>query len=173
MQLCLIRHADALPLTEGVEMTDAERPLSDKGWRQCEQLALALQRFGLEPGPVVVSPLLRSRQTAEGLLRHWIGTRPEVSECRALAPGGKPRKLERFIRGRESETVTLIGHQPDLGHFAGWLIGARSGHIRFGKASAALIHFEAGPRRGQGMLHWLITANWCAVVAGPRAAQAG
>jgi phosphohistidine phosphatase len=173
MNICLIRHADALPLAEGSDMTDADRPLTDKGWRQCHALAAALQRVGLEPGTLVVSPLLRSRQTAEGLLARWSGAAPEVLECAALAPGGKPRKLERFVRGLEVETVALVGHQPDLGRFAGWLLGVKKSQIRFAKAGAALIEFNGGPLRGGGVLRWLITPAWCHATANGPAAQAG
>jgi phosphohistidine phosphatase len=173
MNLCLIRHAEAQPLSEGDTMRDADRPLTDKGWRQCELLAEAFRRYGLTLNALVVSPLLRSRQTAEGLVRHWVGPAPEVLECKALEPGGKPRKAERFVRGLEADMVALIGHQPDLGRLAGWLIGAKRGHIKMAKASAAFIEFEAGPRRGCGVLNWLITPAWCAAFPGPRAAQVG
>src|SRR5260370_35183955 len=109
MNICLIRHADALALAEGAETSDAERPLTDKGWRQCHALAAALRRVGLQPGALVVSPLLRSRQTAEGLLARWSGAAPEVLEWGALAPGGKPRTLEGVGRRLELEAVGAGG----------------------------------------------------------------
>ena|SRR5579884_460397 len=172
MNICLIRHAEAETLPPESGRSDADRPLTDKGWRQTAVLSGALQGHGVRPVAVVVSPLLRSRQTAEGLLRPWPGPAPELLECKALAPGSKPRKLERFVRGLEADTVLLIGHQPDLGRFAGYLIGARGAHLRFAKAGAALIEFEGGPLKGEGLLRWLVTPTWCAGHAGP-SAQAG
>jgi phosphohistidine phosphatase len=170
MNLCLIRHAEAQPRSEGVE--DELRALTDKGWDQCRLLAEALQRVGLRPGVFVVSPLVRARQTAEGMLRHWPEPRPEVRECVHLAPGGKARKLVRFLRGLEGDTIAAIGHEPDLSRFTGWLIGTRKVEIQLDKAGAALVTCEAGPGKGLGVLTWLVNQAWC-VAGADCPAQAG
>ena len=167
MNLCLIRHADAVPLGEGIA-EDALRPLSDKGWRQCELLARALQAYGLNPGPLITSPLLRSKQTAEGLLRHWPEPHPEVLECPDLAPDGRRRKLLRFLRGLEGETATLIGHQPDLGNLVAWLIGNRRTQVHLAKAAAAYVDCPVSPVKGAGWLCWLVTPVWYAALAGEK-----
>ncbi len=176
MNLCLIRHADAVPLGEGIA-TDEVRPLSDKGWRQCELLAGALRGFGLHPGTLVTSPLLRSKQTAEGILRHWPDPHPEVLECPELAPDGRRRKLVRFLSSLDGETVTLIGHQPDLGSLVAWLIGNRRSQVDLAKAGAAYVTCDVSPGKGAGRLSWLVTPAWYAAVAGqspqPGPKQAG
>jgi phosphohistidine phosphatase len=169
MNLCLIRHADAAPPAEGGD--DESRPLTDKGRRQCEALAEALQRFGLKTGPLVTSPLVRARETAEALRRHWSGPAPEVLECPHLAPGGKRRKLVQYLRGLDADSVTVIGHQPDLGRFAAWLIGNKKAQIDFAKAGAAFVESEVGPNKGTGVLAWLLTPAWYAAVTKP--ARAG
>src|SRR5437016_3074395 len=101
MNFLLVRHADAQPLEGTADMTDTERPLTDKGIRQCQTLAEALQRAGVSLGQVVTSPLLRAKQTIEEVLRHWPEPKPEVHICDFLAPDGKEKKLSRFLRGLE------------------------------------------------------------------------
>jgi phosphohistidine phosphatase len=159
MNILLIRHADAVP-REGNTLPDEERPLTEEGKTQCRTLAEALKRRGVDLGKVVTSPLLRARQTAEGLLEHWSEPKPELLICNALAPEGKDKKRTRFIRGLDTDRVTLIGHSPDLNEFAAWLIGSRKSQVQLAKAGAALIECEAGPYKGGGILAWLVTPVW-------------
>src|SRR5947209_20193638 len=98
MDLYLIRHGEAQPPGEGGIADDEARPLTALGQAQLPPLAGALQRLGVHLDKVVSSPLLRARQTAEGMLRHWTGPAPELPVCEAAGPGGKRRKLTRFLR---------------------------------------------------------------------------
>jgi phosphohistidine phosphatase len=159
MNLILIRHAHAQP-SSGEEAPDADRPLSDKGREQCAALARALQRAQVTIGCIVTSPLLRARQTTEELLKHWPAPTPEVHTCEALAPDGRQKKLNRFLRSLSAAPVALVGHMPDLGRYAGWLIGSKKVGIVLAKAGAAYIECTTGPSRGAGSLSWLVTPDW-------------
>ena len=161
MDLYLIRHAEAQPLGEGGVRDDAERPLTAAGHGQCGPLAGALQRQGVRLEHVVTSPLLRARQTAEGLLKNLAPPTPELHTCDFLAPGGKRRKLTRFLRGLGAQSVAIVGHAPDLDLYAGWLIGAKKAQVDLAKAGAACIHFDDEPGKGVGVLTWLVTPEWC------------
>ncbi len=161
MDLYLIRHADAQPLGEGGIQDDAERPLTALGQAQCGPLAAALQRQGVRLARVVASPLLRARQTAEGLLKNLTPPTPELHTCDHLAPGGKRRKLTRFLRGLGVRSVAVVGHMPDLNLYAGWLIGSKSAQVELAKAGIACIRFEQDPAKGAGILTWLVTPQWC------------
>ena len=68
------------------------------------------------------------------MLQAWTGTAPELTICDDLAPGGKAKKLARFLRKFGGESVGLVGHMPDIGDWAAWLIGSRKAHIDFAKA---------------------------------------
>jgi phosphohistidine phosphatase len=162
MELYLIRHADAQPLGEGGIEDDAERPLTAVGQAQCRLLAAALQRQKVHLDKVVTSPLLRARQTAEGLSLHWTGTLPTQEVCDHLAPGGKRRKLTRFLRDLGAESVAVVGHMPDIGEYAAWLVGSRKAQVDLDKAGVARVHFDGKPGKGDGVLTWLITPDWCA-----------
>jgi phosphohistidine phosphatase len=163
MDLFLIRHAEAAPLGDGVK-DDAERPLTPAGAAQCELLAKALQCLGIRLDRVATSPLLRARQTAERLLADWPAPLPQLDECDALAPGGKTRKLARYLWKKGAGSVALVGHMPDLAEHAAWLIGSKKAQLEIAKAGAAYIECEKLPAKGSGMLTWLITPSWCRAV---------
>ncbi len=161
MNLYLIRHAEASPLGADGIKDDADRPLTPEGQTQCGPLAAALKRQVVRLDRIVTSPLLRARQTAERLLQELSAPKPELHICDHLAPGGKRRKLTRFLCGLGAESVAIVGHMPDLGEYAGWLIGSRKAQLDLAKAGVACIHFEDEPGKGAGALTWMVTPQWC------------
>lgn len=160
MDVYLIRHAEAKPLDETNAAADADRPLTREGQAQAKALAEGLQKQKVVFGLVLTSPLVRTVETAQGMLRHWSPPPPEVRMCDLLAPGLKPRKLSRFVRDLEVESVGLVGHMPDLAEYAAWLIGSSKTQIDLDKAGVASIRCEDGPRKGGGVLVWLVTPAW-------------
>jgi phosphohistidine phosphatase len=106
------------------------------------------------------SPLLRARQTTEILARVW--ERPEltVETCNLLAPGGKPRKLSKQILKAGGGKIGLVGHMPDLGDFAAWLLGYKKAQIDLAKAGVVLIQCGEMPGKGMGALQWMVTPEW-------------
>jgi phosphohistidine phosphatase len=161
MELYLIRHADALALGERGITEDAERPLSEKGENQAHQVGTTLHKRGIAFDKLVTSPLVRARQTTDLILQTWNGQPPpEVHVCEDLAPDAKPRKLAKFLRQLGGEHIALIGHLPHIAHWAGWLLGSKKAQIEFAKAGMALITCGDGPRKGTGVMQWLVTPAW-------------
>jgi phosphohistidine phosphatase len=72
------------------------------------------------------SPLLRARQTADYLSEGMPESVP-VKTVGALAPGHTSLEvMEQVARQAGGSTrVAVVGHEPDLGALAGWLIGAK------------------------------------------------
>jgi phosphohistidine phosphatase SixA len=64
----------------------------------------------------------------------------------ALAPYGAHR------------AIALVGHEPDLGLLAAWLLGAREPLV-FKKGGIARIDTVAWPPNRTGTLQWLATAR--------------
>ena len=114
MQLYLVRHADAMPGDP-----DELRPLSDEGREQVQELGERLRDDGVAPDIVLTSPLLRARQTGEGLA-HATGSTSESDE--RLAPGATAEGVREAVAGR-GESVVVVGHQPDCGRIAAALGG--------------------------------------------------
>jgi phosphohistidine phosphatase len=160
VDLYLIRHADAKPLGEDGIQDDADRPLTEQGEAQTKALAAALQKQGLRLGLVVSSPLLRARQTAQGMLANWAEPAPALTICEEVAPGGKPRKLSKFLRGQSVDSIAVVGHMPDIGEYVAWLIGSKKAEVDLAKAGVAYIEFSDGPRKGDGTLKWMVSPEW-------------
>jgi phosphohistidine phosphatase len=162
MRLYLIRHADAAPLGANGIADDRERPLTELGLAQCKVLAAALQKHEVTLDQIVSSPLLRARQTAEGVQQHWKTPLKEVVLCDDLAPDGKPRKLSRFLRNLKAESVAIVGHMPDISDYLTWLLGSKKAQIPLDKAGAAYLECGDDLDKGEGVLVWLVTPAWCA-----------
>jgi phosphohistidine phosphatase len=160
VDLYLIRHADAVPLGNGEAQNDSERPLTEDGEEQARHLAAGLQRKGIRLSKVLTSPLLRARQTAEKMLKDWGNPAPELVVCDQLSPGTKRRKVARILRELQGESIALVGHQPDLGDLAAWLIGSRKAQVDFAKGGVAHVVCHDDPGKGSGTLVWLVTHDW-------------
>jgi phosphohistidine phosphatase len=157
MQLVLIRHARAEE--RALFKRDRTRALTPDGRRRMRKAARGLA--ALLPGitTIATSPLLRARQTAE-IVASACKDHPAVETLAALAPGEPPRALLAWLRTQPPEvTVALVGHEPDLGRLAGWLLSAKPhGFVQFKKGAAALLEFGTAPAAGRGRLAWLLTA---------------
>ncbi len=160
MDLFLIRHAEALAIGERGVTNDDERPLSEQGELDAQAAAKGLEARGIVLDRLYTSPLLRARQTAEILLQTW--ARPELTleTCDALVPDGKSRKLSTFLLKQGSEKVGLVGHMPQLGNFAAWLLGNKKVQIDLAKAGIAFVTCGDLPGKGNGDLKWLVTPMW-------------
>jgi phosphohistidine phosphatase len=159
LDIYIIRHADALALGERGVTADEDRPLSERGEAQSRAVGAVLLRHGITLDKVITSPYLRARQTAEEMLRSWPPPLPEVHVCADLAPDGKPKKLARFLRGLGSSNIALVGHQPHLGIWTGWIIGSKNANIDLAKAG--IVHVTCDrPKKGLGILHWMVDPEW-------------
>ena len=85
-EVWFIRHSESVA-NSGARTREAPTyPLSELGFRQAEQLAMALHE---EPDLIVVSPYVRARQTAEPAIRRFPNARVEewpVHEVQYLDP---------------------------------------------------------------------------------------
>ena len=110
MDLILWRHAEAELLREGGN--DLDRALTPKGERQAKRMAQWLNQRLAASTRVLVSPALRTRQTADALGRD-VRITPEIAP-----DAGVDALLAAARWPRSSEPVLLIGHQPCLGLLA-------------------------------------------------------
>jgi phosphohistidine phosphatase len=115
MDLILWRHAEAHVLREG--QTDLERALTPKGERQAQRMAEWLNQRLAQSTRVLVSPAVRTQQTAQALGRSF-------KTVKTLAPEATPTALLSATRWPDApEPVLVVGHQPTLGQVAALLLG--------------------------------------------------
>ncbi|MES2830799.1 MAG: histidine phosphatase family protein [Pseudomonadota bacterium] len=115
MDLILWRHAEAEP--GGPETPDLSRSLTAKGHKQAWKMAEWLDVRLPSSCRILVSPAMRTVQTADALGRK-LRIEPDLGPDTTVE---KILKAVNWPHGRDP--VLLVGHQPVLGQLAATLIG--------------------------------------------------
>jgi len=155
MNIYLLRHGDAVDRLTGGCAHDEERPLTEKGQQEAHIAATSLRGMGVTIAQIFASPLVRATQTgdiAAEILRPTRG----LTRCDALAPGGTPEEIIAALAAvGTDESVLLVGHMPDLGELAGWLIwGDSLVALPFRTGGLCRITVPNPPLPGQGDFRW-------------------
>lgn len=133
---------------------DRARPLTQKGIARFRDISARLADRGVRVGAIFSSPLIRARQTAELLVPAWAEVPIQFVE--ELAPGHSPASLAKVLADRAAQkAVALVGHEPDLGTLAAWMIGAKS-PLPFKKGGVARIDCGDTIKAGEGTLVWMV-----------------
>lgn len=139
MVIHLLRHAEA----EDISPTgrDADRRLTEDGKKRMRAVAKAIAK--LDPGydAVLVSPLVRARQTAEPVAAACGFERP-FTETKNLTPNADPIEVLHELARLGPSSALLVGHQPHFGRLFGLLLSGRS-DLEVPMKKAALAVFEA------------------------------
>ena len=144
-RLCLWRHAKA----KRGDFADFERPLTKRGRKDAEQLALWMVREAVQPATVLCSPARRTRETWEILRRH-LAIEPDTRLLKSLYNASASTLLAR-IRAvpATAGSVLVVGHNPGLEQLAIDLAGTESDREKLAELqakfpTAALAVLEAG-----------------------------
>lgn len=111
MDLLLWRHAEA---EDGED--DLRRRLTERGHKQARAMAKWINERRLKDLRIIVSPAVRTQQTAEALKLPFETLRkigPDACVSELIAASGWPTA---------SGSVLIIGHQPSLGRLASLLL---------------------------------------------------
>ena len=158
MDLILFRHADAGDAEEFAKTgkPDDLRPLSDKGRKRGRDAAKGLRALVPECDLIVASPYARAEQTAQIVADVYKGTDREMTDT--LEPDRPPSAFEDWLAQHSTVKVVIaVGHEPNMGNLATWLIaGSRQSAIEFKKSGACLITFDHRIANGSGQLQWLM-----------------
>jgi phosphohistidine phosphatase len=148
MELLVIRHAEALPVSQK-HPTDESRPLSASGERTADAVGRHLREAGLLPDRILASPLVRAAQTAERIAR-GAGIAAPSPEPR-LAPGGAAWDLVVEL-SRKNGRIAIVGHEPTTSALVGRLLGGAAVSFR----PASLAHLEITRGATEAILHALL-----------------
>jgi phosphohistidine phosphatase len=157
MDVLLVRHGKAEEREEfartGAE--DALRPLTRAGVKEMRKVAKALRGLLPQIDVFASSPLLRAVQTAEILAQRYGG---KVQTLPQLAPGHVPVDVLSWLHSQgDNPCVALVGHEPDLGMLAAWLLaGDAHGFMPLKKGGACLLRFAGAIGDGRAELVWAL-----------------
>jgi phosphohistidine phosphatase len=159
VHLLLVRHAIAGERTDwaGTGRPDHERPLTPKGRERMERVAAGLVRIFPRLDRIATSPFLRAAQTAEILARAY--PEADLAEVPALASGGALEDVVSWIAAAASaKRLALVGHEPDLGRLAAFLLAGRpTPALPLRKGGACLLRVRGEPKRAEAELEWFLT----------------
>jgi phosphohistidine phosphatase len=164
----LMRHGIAADAT--AEMNDADRSLTEDGVRKTERVAVGLQKIEVKPDLILSSPLRRAEETAR-LVADVLVPKAAVELYPPLAGGFSAEDVIKGLRGyRRTSQILLVGHQPDLGQLASYLLTGSENLVPlpFKKAGVAAISLASFPPRSAGSLEWYLTPGQLRSIASSR-----
>lgn len=164
----LMRHGIAADAT--AEMSDADRALTADGVRKTERVAIGLQKIEVKPDLILSSPLRRAEETAR-LVADVLTPSSAVELYPPLAGGFSAEDVVKGLRAhRRASQILLVGHQPDLGQLASYLLTGSETLVPLPlkKAGVAAISVGSVPPRLAGSLEWLLTPGQLRAIASSR-----
>lgn len=127
-RLVLIRHAKAEPADRTL-LPDRQRQLIERGRRDAERMGLWLRQTFPAIERFLVSPAVRTRQTAELMLQAW-NTKPPTDIVEALyLPTLDTILSVVWSLDPLLSSVALVGHNPSLEELRDYLLGTPQGHM--------------------------------------------
>jgi phosphohistidine phosphatase len=120
MIVYLLRHGVAEEATRG---SDDLRELTPEGITKLERASASWRRVVGRVDRILVSPLVRARQTAE-IFARTVAKHAEQVETPELTPGAPPRLAQTLLQAEllhGFDGVACVGHEPNLGALLGVL----------------------------------------------------
>jgi phosphohistidine phosphatase len=159
MQLLVIRHAiaedrDAFAAT-GED--DSRRPLTSRGEEKMKEVAAGIRSLVESIDILASSPYVRAQQTAKIVADAYDGIPVQLTNV--LLPDSNPSEVVSWLREQApAEVIAIVGHEPDFGVLATWLMTRRQeSRIELKKGGACLLEFSAAPTAGGATLLWALT----------------
>lgn len=154
LDVFILRHGDA---NSGSKMmTDSKRPLSDAGVKEAEAVARLFAGLEIKFSTIFTSPLLRTRQTADLILKFQ--KKAKIVELDELKPEGKEGQIAATL-GKQNNDILVVGHNPLLVNLINHIIGATDAQslIALKTGGLAKISISSKQPRLKGELEWLLT----------------
>jgi phosphohistidine phosphatase len=126
--LILIRHAKSS--WDNAALSDFERPLSDRGYRDAPRMAKRLREKNLAPNLLLASPANRALTTAKIIAEGIDYPVEHIQTARSIYHAGEDELLSIVQQLPDStDVVMLFGHNPGFTDFANSLTNSRLDNI--------------------------------------------
>jgi phosphohistidine phosphatase len=153
MDIYVIRHGIAADLG-GPYGHDSERPLTELGIVRTRKVAQALRDRAVDISLFAASPFVRAQETAS--IFSEIYDRPAITLPKLAAGCSAADILDQIRDHRVHDPIGIVGHEPDLQLFIGYMIGITQMYgVPLKKAGVA--HLNGTLQPGQCELVFLMT----------------
>jgi phosphohistidine phosphatase len=159
MKLILVRHGEASDSSPSG--LDRDRPLTDKGKADIDKIGNYLLRTNLHFHQIFHSPFLRTTQTANKL-EEILNPKVSNESCKDLGCGEDCFQIfEELRKFTNSETIIIVGHNPDIGYLATKLLGENKlySFLEFNPGSCIGINV-AKETLDRGKLLWMVSPDF-------------
>ena len=154
MQIYLLRHGIAEDARPG--QADAERALTPEGAKRLRETLKRAKTAGVAPSVIVTSPYVRAWQTAE-VAAERLGYESALAPCSKLTPMASPVDTWGEVRAlRREPSILLVGHEPHMSSFMGFLLGTGELRVDFKKGAMARIELLELGAQPRGVLKWMM-----------------
>jgi phosphohistidine phosphatase len=156
MEVYMLRHGDAVPRgTPGYPNDD--RPLTEEGIKKLTESAKGIASLVEGFDVIISSSMVRALHTAK-ITAEAVGYEKEIPTTEYLIPGNPMRSLFNFLKDyNDIERLLLVGHEPQLGYLASYLLGIQEHVIEFKKGGVCRIDISGFPSKKKGVLVWHLT----------------
>lgn len=159
MNVYLVQHAEAMP-----KEADPDRPLSQRGRRDTQQVAAMAARMGVEVSQIRHSGKLRAQQTAH-ILGEALSPREGVVAIKGLGPLDEVDPVANDL-DVASEPVMLVGHLPFMARLIGELVAGDPDEAVVAVQKAAIVCLSDTEETWQ--VRWILTPEMAALGGGKR-----
>jgi phosphohistidine phosphatase len=153
MNLYLIRHGDAEPIS--AVKSDFDRKLTREGKESIKRTAEGWEKIIESFEVIASSPFTRAVQTAE-IIASVFNYKEKIITDKRIASGCKPEEVLDFIKSFDTDTIAIVGHEPDLSKTLSTLVSSNGMFAEFKRGSITKISFNGKIRMGAGTLEFLI-----------------
>lgn len=161
MLILLIRHgiAEDRDGWARAKHADDERPLTRAGRRKLRGVARGLKRVVPKITLLASSPLTRAIESAQIIAKRF----PDVPvlQITHLSPRKPPAGLLSWLQTQPKDaTIALVGHEPHLSTFAGWMTtGLQESFIDLKKGGACLLQIGSELKPARARIVWVLKPN--------------
>lgn len=156
MKLLIVRHgvAEDPAAFHDAGGADRDRPLTKVGRRKFRRGVAGLRTLVPKLDWIATSPLVRAVQTGEILAEAY--EKVKTTQISALVPNKNPRSVLQWLQKHPADAcIAVVGHEPQLGLLASWLLtGLQHSFMPLKKGGACLLEFDDGPKPGRATLSW-------------------
>lgn len=158
MEVYILRHATAE--TRRPNLSDRKRRLTAPGLEELNAAVRGMKRLKVGPDEILASPYRRAWDTAL-IAGRALNPAKRPIECTALAPSANVARIWLELKKFPAlKAIMLVGHEPLLSEFAGFLLNAPNLTINLKKSGLIRIDLATVQvNRPAGELRWVLTGR--------------